>query len=110
MISPCFLVGFTNSVHQPCGDATLLIESKAFLKSTNVITAGKLLALICSIILLSVKISAVVDLPGLNPFWFVRSNGSGWAERYLRASLCKILISSFGHKTDFASNFCVDFF
>ena len=45
-----------------------MIESKAFLKSTNVITAGKLLALICSIILLSVKISAVVYLPGLNPF------------------------------------------
>ena len=29
---------------------------------------------------------------------------------YLRASLCKILISSFAHKTDFAHNFPVDFF
>ena len=28
----------------------------------------------------------------------------------LRASLCKILISSFAHKMDFAHNFCVDFF
>ena len=55
----------------------LLIESKDFL---NVITAGKFLALMASIILLSVRICAVVDLPGLNPFWFVRSIGSriGW--------------------------------
>ena len=30
--------------------------------------------------------------------------------RYLRASLCKILISSFAHKMDFAHNFSVDFF
>ena len=29
---------------------------------------------------------------------------------YLRASLCKILISSFAHKIDFAHNFSVDFF
>ena len=29
---------------------------------------------------------------------------------YLRASLCKILISSFAHKMDFAHNFSVDFF
>ena len=28
----------------------------------------------------------------------------------LRASLCKILISSFAHKMDFAYNFSVDFF
>ena len=28
----------------------------------------------------------------------------------LRASLCKILISSFAHKMDFAHNFSVDFF
>ena len=28
----------------------------------------------------------------------------------LRASLCKILISSFAHKMDFAHNFPVDFF
>ena len=28
----------------------------------------------------------------------------------LRASLCKILISSFAHKMDFANNFFVDFF
>ena len=28
----------------------------------------------------------------------------------LRASLCKILISSFAHKIDFAHNFSVDFF
>ena len=28
----------------------------------------------------------------------------------LRASLCKILISSFDHKMDFAHNFSVDFF
>ena len=28
----------------------------------------------------------------------------------LRASLCKILISSFAHKIDFARNFSVDFF
>ena len=28
----------------------------------------------------------------------------------LRASLCKILISSFSHKMDFAHNFSVDFF
>ena len=28
---------------------------------------------------------------------------------YLRASLCKILISSFAHKMDFAHNFSVDF-
>ena len=28
----------------------------------------------------------------------------------LRASLCKILISSFAHKMDFANNFSVDFF
>ena len=41
----------------------------------NVITAGKFLALIASIILRSVRIFAVVDLPGLNPFCFVRSNG-----------------------------------
>ena len=29
---------------------------------------------------------------------------------YLRASLCKILISSFARKMDFAHNFSVDFF
>ena len=29
---------------------------------------------------------------------------------YLRASLCKILISSFADKIDFAHNFSVDFF
>ena len=29
---------------------------------------------------------------------------------YLRASLCKILISSFGHKMDLAHNLSVDFF
>ena len=29
---------------------------------------------------------------------------------YLRGSLCKILISSFAHKTDFANNLSVDFF
>ena len=29
---------------------------------------------------------------------------------FLRASLCKILISSFAHKMDFAHNFSVDFF
>ena len=29
---------------------------------------------------------------------------------YLRASLCKILISSFASKMDFAHNFSVDFF
>ena len=29
---------------------------------------------------------------------------------YLRASLCKILISSFAHKMDFAHNLSVDFF
>ena len=29
---------------------------------------------------------------------------------HLRASLCKILISSFAHKMDFAHNFSVDFF
>ena len=51
---------------------SLLIESKAFLK----FTAGKFLALIASIILLSDRICAVVDLPGLNPFLFVRSDGS----------------------------------
>ena len=28
----------------------------------------------------------------------------------LRASLCKILLSSFAHKMDFAHNFSVDFF
>ena len=28
----------------------------------------------------------------------------------LRANLCKILISSFAHKMDFADNFSVDFF
>ena len=28
----------------------------------------------------------------------------------LRASLCKILISTFAHKIDFAHNFSVDFF
>ena len=28
----------------------------------------------------------------------------------LRASLCKILISSFAHKMDFVNNFSVDFF
>ena len=28
----------------------------------------------------------------------------------LRASLCKILISSFAHKVDFTHNFSVDFF
>ena len=28
----------------------------------------------------------------------------------LRASLCKIVISSFAHKMDFAHNFSVDFF
>ena len=30
--------------------------------------------------------------------------------KHLRASLCKILISSFAHKMDFAHNFSVDFF
>ena len=30
--------------------------------------------------------------------------------RVLRASLCKILISSFAHEVDFAHNFSVDFF
>ena len=30
--------------------------------------------------------------------------------RQLRASLCKILISSFAHKMDFANKFSVDFF
>ena len=30
--------------------------------------------------------------------------------QFLRASLCKILISSFAHKIDFAHNFSVDFF
>ena len=34
----------------------------------------------------------------------------GVAQRNLRASLCKILISSFAHKMDFAHNFSVDFF
>ena len=32
------------------------------------------------------------------------------AKEVLRASLCKILISSFAHKMDFAHNFSVDFF
>ena len=31
-------------------------------------------------------------------------------DEYLRASLCKILISSFAHKMDFAHDFSVDFF
>ena len=31
-------------------------------------------------------------------------------EEHLRASLCKILISSFAHKMDFAHTFSVDFF
>ena len=33
-----------------------------------------------------------------------------FGSQYLRASLCKILISSFAHKMDFAHNFSVDFF
>ena len=36
---------------------------------------------------------------------------SKWnSTQHLRASLCKILISSFAHKMDFAHNFSVDFF
>ena len=34
----------------------------------------------------------------------------GYYIKLLRASLCKILISSFAHKMDFAHNFSVDFF
>ena len=54
---------------------------------------------------------------------FKRDSSSGWpslevegaaglvsSPRSLRASLCKILISSFAHKMDFAHNFSVDFF
>ena len=33
-----------------------------------------------------------------------------WNLAYLRATLCKILISTFAHKMDFAHNFSVDFF
>ena len=33
-----------------------------------------------------------------------------FGSQYLRASLCKILISSFAHKKDFVHNFSVDFF
>ena len=45
--------------------------------------------------------------------FFVVSNFSSnkrSPERRLRASLCKILISSFAHKMDLAHNFSVDFF
>ena len=38
----------------------------------------------------------------LIPYYIVRFGA-------LRASLCKILISSFAHKIDFAHNFSVDF-
>ena len=37
-------------------------------------------------------------------------SAQGPEEFYLRASLCKILISSFAHKMDFAHNFSVGFF
>ena len=40
-----------------------------------------------------------------------KSKLSAFQERfYLRASLCKIIISSFAHKMDFAHDFSVDFF
>ena len=35
---------------------------------------------------------------------------SSFGDLFLRASVCKILISSFAHKIDFAHNFSVDFF
>ena len=48
---------------------------------------------------------------------FGRGSGNIWLDgvacsgsESLRASLCKILISSFAHKMDFAHNFSVDFF
>ena len=45
---------------------------------------------------------------------FLKSNPDtcwgGLNEKLLRASLCKILISSFAHKMDFAHNLSVDFF
>ena len=44
-----------------------------------------------------------------NPSLTIRQNSSVTWEN-LRASLCKILISSFAHKMDFAHNFSVDFF
>ena len=39
-----------------------------------------------------------------------RSYSDEEVKDYLRASLCKILISSFADKMDFAHNFSVDFF
>ena len=53
--------------------------------------------------------------PNLNLGSFGSSKVSQHAQnsirsKNLRASLCKILISSFAHKMDFAHNFSVDFF
>ena len=39
-----------------------------------------------------------------------KTSGRSRENQQLRASLCKILISSFAHKMDFAHNFSVDFF
>ena len=43
-------------------------------------------------------------------FFLLYINDINNASNLLRASLCKILISSFAHKMDFAHNFSVDFF
>ena len=43
-------------------------------------------------------------------FNFLIYRRSDLSDENLRASLCKILISSFAHKVDFAHNFSVDFF
>ena len=45
----------------------------------------------------------------------VKERGKGAISRchnylFLRASLCKILVSSFAHQMDFAHDFSVDFF
>ena len=60
--------------------------------------------------------------PSLSNVQFVRGKTAGYVQEQLlkivsqkfhfqlRASLCKILISTFAHKMDFANNFSVDFF
>ena len=62
----------------------------------------------------SQRMIAVRDLPRYTTIYYtdvsIEMQRHTWMLPFLRASLCKILISSFAHKMDFAHNFSVDFF
>ena len=56
------------------------------------------------------KDAVTVPITDLREGELVKAGGETLKNVCLRASLCKILISSFSHKKDFADNFSVHFY